>query len=119
LLLFNLFKELSFSKSGAKIEEKFQLPNFQQTFFSTPASRLKNTSIKNGMQIYAYSPITQTPAASFFNISPKNLIVSPIFFKVAEEFPILINFPIKIHYLRTIHVGKTVTRNTPLQCPIR
>jgi len=51
LLLFNLFKELSFSKSGAKIREKFQLPNFLQLFFSTPADRLKNTSIKNGMQI--------------------------------------------------------------------
>jgi hypothetical protein len=119
LLLFNLFKELSFSKSGAKIEEKFQHPNFLQTFFSTPVSRLKNTSIKNGMQIYAYSPITQTPVASFFNISSKNLIVRPIFFKPSDQFPILVNFTIKIHYLRTIHAGNTVTRNTPFKCPIR
>jgi hypothetical protein len=47
----NLFKELSFSKSGAKIEEKNQHPNFLQLFFPTFTDRLKNTSIKNGMQI--------------------------------------------------------------------
>jgi len=41
-------KNLSFSKSGAKIEEKIQHPNFLQTFFSTSTSRLKNTSIKIG-----------------------------------------------------------------------
>jgi len=59
LLLFNLFKELAFSKSGAKIEEKFQLPKYLLTFFSTSANRLKNTSNKIGMQIYAYTRIPQ------------------------------------------------------------
>jgi hypothetical protein len=62
----NLFKELSFSKSGAKIEEKYRLPNFPETFFSTSACRLKNTSIKNGMQIYGNTPIQQTVHQNIF-----------------------------------------------------
>jgi hypothetical protein len=105
LLLFNLFKELSFSKSGAKIEEKYRLPNFPETFFSTSACRLKNTSIKNGMQIYGNTPIQQTVHQNIFILIGKNLIVRSIFFDSAYQSPGPGYFESKFHYLRTDEIA--------------
>jgi len=52
-------------KSGAKIDIKLTHSNFLSIYFSTYTLLLKNSSIKNGTQIYCSFTILQTISTGF------------------------------------------------------